>query len=131
MFNASIQISTENYKNIQNQLCKGWNTWNTHSLLCWVHLPEAFALNFGIKSYASSSYVREILINREDVYVGGHAHDGSYSDCTVTFGETRGRIETAVDNGDLVFSVNPECDAIRPSVLNAEAGIFSGPKIKR
>lgn len=113
-----------NYENVQRQLGQGWNTWNTHSFLCWVHLPEAFTLNIGIKSYAHSNYVREILINRENVYVGGHAHDGSYSDCTVTFGETRVRIETAVDDEDLVVSVYPECDAIRPSVLIAEAGIL-------
>lgn len=121
---GSIQWDMGTYDDVQKQLCRGWNTWNTRSFLCWVHLPESFSINLGIKSYAHSAHVREVLINREDVYVGGHAHDGSYSDCTLNFGKTRVQIETAVENGDLVILANPQCNAVRPSLLVAEAGVL-------
>ena len=114
----------QEYKNLQNQLSSGWNTWNTRSFLSWVHLPEAFALNLGIKSYIQGTHLRETLINREDVSVGGHASDGSYSECTVSFGKTRVRIETAVEGGDLLVFVDPQCDAIRVSLLVVEVGVL-------
>ena len=123
----------EIYNDMQKQLCKGWNTWNTRSFLSWVHLPEGFAINLGIKSYVQGTHLRETLINREDVSVGGHAADGSYSECTVTFGKTRVRIETAVDEGELFVYADPKCDAIRKSLLIVEPGVMWNRKgyIKR
>ena len=112
------------YIDMQENLSSGWNTWNTRSFLSWVHLPEAFAVNLGIKSYVQGTHLRETLMYREEVSVGGHAGDGSYSECTVTFGKTKVRIETTVDGDDLLVYADPQCDAIRKSLLVVEVGVL-------
>ena len=112
------------YDDLQSKLATGWNTWNTHSVLCWVHLPEGFAINLGIKSYAARNHLREVQIGREDVEVGSHANDGSYSKLTITFSTTRVTIETGVEGDDLVVIAKPERDAVRRGLLIAEAGIL-------
>ena len=32
-------IRTESYRRLQEKLCRGWNTWNTNSVMSHVHLP--------------------------------------------------------------------------------------------
>ena len=44
-------VMTE-YKQLNDKLASGWNTWNTYSILSHVLMPEAFALNLCIKEYA-------------------------------------------------------------------------------
>ena len=51
--------------NHRRSLLKGWNTWNTRSVLSHVLLPESFAINLGIKSYHSGNCLREALIGRK------------------------------------------------------------------
>ncbi len=41
------------YQELQQNICKGWNTWNTNSILSYVHLPEAFAINLAVKNYGN------------------------------------------------------------------------------
>ena len=112
------------YDAIQQKLARGWNTWNTHSVLCWVHLPEAFALNLGIKSYAGKTHLREVQVEREDVEVGSHAYDGSYSILTIAHNMTRVQIETAVEGDDLVVLAKPERDTVRKGLLVVEPGVL-------
>ena len=40
------------YAELKSQLARGWNTWNTRSVLSHVLLPEGFAVNLGFKEYA-------------------------------------------------------------------------------
>lgn len=117
-------IDTPEYSELQSRLANGWNTWNTRSAMCWVKLPSCIALNLGLKSYANGQHLREILAGREEVTLGGHAYDGSYSDLTLTHACTTVRIRTAVADGDLTVLVEPNCEAIRKSLLIAEMGIL-------
>jgi hypothetical protein len=112
------------YARVQEQLARGWNTWNTRSLLCWVHLPDAFAINLGIKSYVNGQHLREVLVGREPVRVGPHAYDGSYSELSVSVGKTTLHLQTATAGDDLVVLATPECTALRPSLLTAEVGFL-------
>lgn len=117
-------IDSPEYTDLQSRLARGWNTWNTRSLLCWVNMPSAIAINLGIRSYASGKHLREVLVGREDVRVGPHAYDGSYSDLHVSFSKTQLRIRTATVGDDLVLLAEPECDAARKSLLTVEIGLL-------
>jgi hypothetical protein len=70
-------IDKPEYIELQSRLGRGWNTWNTRSLLCWVQLPSAIALNLGIKSYCGGDHVREFFVGQHDVRLAGHSYDGS------------------------------------------------------
>ncbi len=46
-------LNMNEYEALKKSLAVGWNTWNTRSVLSHVLLPEAFALNLGIKEYSA------------------------------------------------------------------------------
>lgn len=116
---------TPEYTALQKRLAKGWNTWDTRSLLCWVNLPSAIAINLGIKSYAGmNNHLREVQVGRQDVQVGAHAYDGSFSDLTLSHNGTTVRIRTATLNGDLVVLAEPTRSSVRKSLLIAEIGLL-------
>ncbi len=80
----------KDYQNLKAALAKGWNTWNTRSVLSHVILPEGVAVNLGVKEYATGQYLRETLIGRsgpktEVVRPGPHAYDGSYTALSVSW----------------------------------------------
>ena len=73
------------YDDLKKRLARGWNTWNTRSVLSHVFLPDGFALNLGLKEYASGLYLKEALIGRqgensEQIRPGSHSYDGSYTE---------------------------------------------------
>lgn len=39
------------YDQLRRSISRGWNTWNTRSMLSHVQLPSGFAINLGIKEY--------------------------------------------------------------------------------
>ena len=112
------------YTNVQNRLCRGWNTWNVSSVLSWVHLPEGLAINMGLKASSARAHLREVLIGREEVRVDAHAHDGSYSSLTLKYGNTHLRVETGTDDDDLVILATSLEEEVKPSVLIVEGGIL-------
>jgi putative isomerase len=114
----------QEYTELQSRLARGWNTWNTRNLLCWVKLPSAIALNLGIKSYCGGNHVREFFVGQHDVRPAGHAYDGSYSDISLKLKKTSLRVRTATVDGDLVLLAEPECTAIRKSILAVEIGVL-------
>jgi hypothetical protein len=115
-----MQVTPE-YTNLLARLARGWNTWNTHSVLCHVLLPEGFALNLGFCLYGKRVVVTEALFGREDVRPGAHAYDGSYTQLTITLGGIAFDVESATDGDDLVLLVTPHGAELRPPVLLVEA----------
>ena len=116
---------THEYDRLQSRLARGWNTWNTRNLLCWVKLPAAVALNLGVKSYCGvRNHVREFQVGEHNIRVGRHAYDGSFSDLSLQVRKTRLRIRTATVDGDLVLLAEPECAALRKSLLVVEIGML-------
>lgn len=116
---------TAEYHDLQAKLATGWNTWDTRSLLCWVTLPSAIAINLGIKSYAGiNNHLRSVQVGKQDVRVGSHGYDGSFSDLTLRHISTTVRIRTAVVDGDLVVLAESQCEAVRKSLLIAEIGLL-------
>lgn len=120
------------YELMQLKLARGWNTWNTRSVLSHVLLPEGFALNLGLREYVGRRNLKEALIGRrgveeERIHPGLHAYDGSYSELNLKWQGNELLVQSAHDGDDLVLLVTPL--AIHPEarcapLLVVESGIL-------
>ena len=102
------------YKRIQDELQKGWNTWNTRSVLQHVLLPQGFAINIAFKQhyFLEEQYLREALIGRrgedvEKIRPGPHTYDGSYTRLDIKWEELDARVRSAHVDDDLVILISP------------------------
>jgi putative isomerase len=119
----------ERYKEIKAEIAKGWNTWNTRSVLSYVLMPEGFSINLGIKEYKQGNYLKEALIGRfgeqdEKIHPGAHAYDGSYTELNLKWKGMEFIIQTATENDDLVVLVTPLVTQMHPATLIIESGML-------
>jgi hypothetical protein len=87
---AARVLRTPEYRALQRQLCRGWNTWSANSVLAHVYLPDAFALTLGLKSagmghnYQNTFFQANATARRlEKIRLGPHADDGAYTELTL------------------------------------------------
>lgn len=118
---------TNEYDRIQTDLARGWNTWDTRSVLTQVLLPEALGLSFGLKEYYRGTSLRTAQIGRrtdgaETVTLGPHAYDGSYTETTVSWAGITIRVQTAHADGDLVVLVTPTANQRKSALLTVAVG---------
>ncbi len=107
--------SAKQYKQVQQRLAQGWNTWDVHSVTTQVLLPEGLAIRVGMKHNSTlngDAFLGDALIGRLDkdaevVTPGPHAWDGSYTELTVEWKGDEWRVESAHDGADLVMLVTP------------------------
>ncbi len=122
-----LKYNRKEWHDLNKRLSKGWNTWNTRSVLSYVLLPECFAINLSLKDQ-SGIMLDETLIGRdhydtkEQVLAGAHAYDGSYTELEVEWHGIKIRVQSASINNDLFLLISP---------LKSMAGdsIFIFPKI--
>jgi len=94
-------------------LSKGWNTWNTRSVLSHVLLPECFAINLQLVNHHSGDTLKEALIGRseygskEHVIPGPHSYDGSYTELLVEWQDIHIRVQSAAMNEELFLLIKP------------------------
>ncbi len=118
------------YHELKRTLARGWNTWNTRSVLSHVLLPEGIAVNLGIKEYRDRSYLKESLIGRrgekaEVVIPAVRSYDGRYTDVTVRWKDITIRVESATEGGDLLLLVSTlASQEYKPATLVAEGGVL-------
>ncbi len=110
------------YDRIQQQVARGWNTWDTRSVLTQVLLPEALGLSFGLKEYYRGTSLRTAQIGRriegaETVTLGRHAYDGSYTETAVSWAGITIRVQTAHAGDDLVALVTPTANQQKSGLL--------------
>src|ERR1700722_10785942 len=99
-----------NYRQVQQRLARGWNTWDVNSVATYVLLPDALAIHIGLKHNRSESgedFLQDALIGRltpdaEQVTPGPHAWDGSYTDLRIAWKGHSWRIQSAHEGSDLV-----------------------------
>ena len=110
---SSVTVGQQ-YENIQKQLATGWNTFNTHSVISHVKLPEGLAINLRFKNnvisgnrFLHESYFSEKDPRPEHVVPGYHAWDGSYTELTIDWEGGQYKVETASEGDDLVALVTP------------------------
>lgn len=134
------------YKNLQENLSKGWNTWNINSVLSHVYLPSAFALNLGVKEYEEGFYLKESLIGRlggkaddntpglislfgegnEQVLPGPRSYDGSYTELDLRWRGIVLKIQSAAGGDTLVVLVTPIKSQLKTPLLIVEGGMLWG-----
>lgn len=108
---------------------QGWNTWNVRSVLSHVHLPEAFAISLGLKTYNQGCCLREALIgrqgkNEEHIVPGPHAYDGSFTSLELEWADHRIRVETATDGDDWFARVTLLTEHVKTPALAIEGAIL-------
>jgi putative isomerase len=133
-------LRTAEYRELQTRVARGWNTWNTASVLSQVHLPDGFAVTLGLKSSGSGPhYQREFfqanatLKRHEKIRLGPHAEDGSYTELTLEW-ESGGwavdepnlyLVQSAIEGDDVLVLITVLRRAKRrPAHLYAEAGFL-------
>lgn len=85
------KIVTPQYKELQQKLGSGWNTWYANSFLSHVLLPEGFSINLCLTQPGNQEYVRNFykaadIHNRpEKIIPGLRSDDGSYTSITVIY----------------------------------------------
>jgi len=112
------------YFDLLRRTARGWNTWDTRSVLTQVLLPELFSIRMSVrdKDGAEASDLR-IGNRRPDAAVlrpGDHTMDGSYTDVTLSWHGLKLRVQTASRDEALVILATPlagEGDlVIRPGI---------------
>jgi mannosylglycerate hydrolase MGH1-like protein len=133
-------LRTAEYRALQEHLARGWNTWNTTSVLSHVHLPDGFAITIGLKAAGAGPHYQrdffqanETLKRHERIRLGPHADDGSYTELTLEW-ESGGWVPDtpnvcvvqSATEGDEVFVLVTvkQRAARRPAHLYAEAGFL-------
>lgn len=99
------------YRQVQQRLAQGWNTWDVESVTTQVLLPEGLAIHAGLKhntTEASDAFLGNALIGRlapdaEQVTPGPHSWNGSYTDLRISWRGDNWRIQSAHDGNDVVI----------------------------
>ena len=120
-----------NYEILKKNTNKGWNTWNTRSVLSYSHLPEGFTVNLCIKDYSSEHILRESLVGRENkndeqIFPGARSYDGSCTQLNLKYKDLEIDVKTAVENDEQYIMVTPLKIGIRTPVLIIEACLLWG-----
>lgn len=122
------KIVTPQYRELQQKLCSGWNTWYANSFLSYVLLPEGFSINLCLTQPGNGEYVRnfykaaDIQKRPEKIIPGLRSDDGSYTSITVIYKDETIFIETAVEGGEQFIVVSPV--KTNKNYLVVEAGLL-------
>ncbi len=100
------------YIQLKSELARGWNTWNTHSVLSHVLLPEGISVDFMLKDKKTNEVLEEALIGRrgenaESIRPLAHAYDGSYTDLEISWHGLELRIQSCAHHKDISFLLTP------------------------
>lgn len=125
-----------NYNEMKKNYIKGWHTWNVRSVLSHVHMPDGFALNVAFKEYREGHYLKETLIGRftkeygrepaETAFPGIHAFDDSYTEMFLKWCDMEIKVESTVEDEELVLLVTPVKKQVKPAMLVLESGFLWG-----
>lgn len=128
-FAAVAPFRTVEYPAMKTELMRGWNTWDTRSVLTHVLLPEGLAVRLQLRA-ADGRVLKSALIGRrgrgvEVVRPGPRSYDGSYTEVTVEWQGIKVRVQSAAVGNDLVILVTPEAGSA-PGALIIQPEIFYG-----
>ena len=104
---------TAEFAEMNNRLCKGWNTWHSKSVLCHALLPESFAVNLQLINHQSGDTLKTAVVGREGygskehVIPGLRSYDGSYTELVVEWQGISVRVQSAAKNNRLYLLITP------------------------
>ena len=115
------KVASTEYAQSQARLARGWNTWDTHTVLSQVLLPEGLAVNIRIDrgEQAGNSYLTRALIGQAEAKItpGPHLIDGSYSELTLEYRGLVLKVQSAAEGDNLVYLVTPLKDKNHKATL--------------
>jgi hypothetical protein len=134
IINATVALPqsasySETYKNLQQNLAKGWNTWNSESMFSHVLLPEAISVNICLNNRANGlSYLKESVraadSRPEKITPGWHSSNGSYSELIAEWSNNTFKIQTASKGDQWVALITTmESSHMVPNVI-IETGLL-------
>jgi hypothetical protein len=103
-------LASAQYRQVQQRLAQGWNTWDVNSMTAHVLLPEGLAVHVEFKHNATvfgDELLSRTSVGQGTVFPGPHAWDGSYTQLKVTWRGHEWRVESAHGGSDLVLLVTP------------------------
>src|SRR5262249_25218274 len=91
--NSGVGAPPPSYRQVQQRLAQGWNSWDVNSVTTQVLLPDGLAIHAGLKhntTESSDAYLKDALIGRlepgaEQVFPGPHSWDGGYTDLKLSW----------------------------------------------
>lgn len=118
-----------NYDTMRRDMLKGFNTYDTYSVLSHVLLPEGFAIRLGLKNRVDKSILRNALIGRfgdqeEHIHPGVRTVDGSYTQLELEYRGAKLRIRSAAQDRDQYILIEPENERCRELILFMECGFL-------
>lgn len=133
-FQVTKDDSDINYFRLKERLAKGWNTWNTQSVLSHVLLPEGLSIN--LKLYEKEEILEEAFIGRkgdgaEIVKPGPHCYDGSYSELEIEWKNQIVKVQSVSEGDNIGILISPAGQVenadllIKPEMLWGKPGEIS------
>ena len=125
-------LTCPEYEQVKHSYIKGWRTWNVNSVFSYVHMPDALALNLGIKEYQFGNYLQNALIGRfptddwedatEDLYPGDHAFDDSYTSMKIRWCGLELLVETTAEEDFFGILITPIKEQMTGPLLVLQGG---------
>lgn len=106
-------IRTQEYRDLQNKVCHGWNTWYNNNLMSYLYLPEGLAVNLNVGTTDNRHLLKEVfkasdfLKRAEKVTPGLRADDGSYTSLTLEYLGIKLKVETAAEDLQFMALITP------------------------
>jgi hypothetical protein len=117
---------SDTYRRLQRDLARGWNTWNTESMLSHVLLPNGLAVTLGLHAGRYTDRFFPSTRDGETVKPGPRTEDGSYTSVDVVWAGNEFRVESGHDGDDLVLLVTARTVSRASTVGNPNLIIEAG-----
>lgn len=133
---TDFEKAQEKYKHIQEELGRGWNTWDTRNVLSHVLLPEGLSINLMFEDEKTGQLLQKAIIDKgeQKVRLIAHTYDGSYTELQLTWKGIDVRVQSATDDSgkDQVILVTPINHSspnnkliVKPQLIWGNAGLVS------
>lgn len=112
--NAPMDVASarRKYEEMQRSVARGWNTWDTRSVLRHVLLPYGVAVDINLATADGRRMERFFIGDRTkgsaQMRPGAHAYDGYYTDITALWNGLGLRVESAADSLSNVIVITPQ-----------------------
>jgi hypothetical protein len=109
---TNLVSAQRNYDEMQRSVARGWNTWDTRSVLRHVLLPYGVAIDISLASADGKRVDRFFIGDREEgsaqMRPGAHSYNGYYTDITASWNGLRLRVESAADSLSNTILISPQ-----------------------
>ncbi|MDR0749458.1 MAG: hypothetical protein LBF62_07795 [Tannerellaceae bacterium] len=109
---TDVASARRKYDEMQRSVARGWNTWDTRSVLRHVLLPYGVAIDINVASSDGKRADRFFIGDREEgaaqMRPGAHSYDGYYTDITASWNGLLLRVESAADSLSNTLMITPQ-----------------------